>query len=260
MYFKNICFILLASIGPYVIGGAQNFESTNSQNPWIQNEKDNKHHPHSSAQHSPQYTSEYPSEYTPYYPPQYTPPYPTQSRPQNPWQSKPPLTVQNKPRPSTSTTTTLRPSPPPPPPVQHQHHQPHPVHHNQISNPSIKPTTTTPTGYPSQALDQYNHVYPDGSYEFRYELPDETVRYEKGYFIHYHHKQSLVVRGYYSYRLPGKGYLTVFYTADHYGYRQDSYGITQNRPQLPRSLGERRLLEDEEAINIVSSINENKLQ
>ncbi|XP_055842640.1 spore coat protein SP85-like [Episyrphus balteatus] len=252
MYLRNNIFIVLLAffVGLTVIEGVQVFTGIQSTKPsWIQGSKNPHLQPQYPTQPIPEYPSEYPSEYTPYYPPQYTPPYPTQGRPQNPPQQKPTFTTPTKPQQSTPS------QPPPPPPIQHQH----PVHHhNQILNPSIKPTPSS-ASYPIPALEQYNHRFPDGSYEFRYELPDETVRYERGYFIQFHHKKSIVVRGYYSYRLPGAGYLTVFYTADQYGYRQDSYGITPQRPQLPRSLGERRILDGEESLKSESSINDNKL-
>lgn len=73
----------------------------------------------------------------------------------------------------------------------------------------------------NHVLDNFDHRYPDGSYEFRYELADGQARYERGYFIKVNKQKSLVVVGYYSYRMPDGKFLTVFYNADRYGYRQN---------------------------------------
>lgn len=76
-------------------------------------------------------------------------------------------------------------------------------------------------GWNNPVLDNFDHRYPDGSYEFRYELADGQARYERGYFIKLNNHKSLVVVGYYSYRMPDGQYVTVFYNADQYGYRQN---------------------------------------
>lgn len=73
----------------------------------------------------------------------------------------------------------------------------------------------------NRVLDNFDHRYPDGSYEFRYELADGQARYERGYFIKVNKHKSLVVVGYYSYRMPDGKFITVFYNADRYGYRQN---------------------------------------
>ena len=73
----------------------------------------------------------------------------------------------------------------------------------------------------NQVFDNFDHRYPDGSYEFRYELADGQARYERGYFIKVNKQKSLVVVGYYSYRMPDGNYVTVFYNADRHGYRQN---------------------------------------
>lgn len=70
-------------------------------------------------------------------------------------------------------------------------------------------------------LDRFNHRYPDGSYEFRFELDDGTARYERGYFAIINKVKTLMVVGYYSYRMPDNRYITVFYNADQFGYRQN---------------------------------------
>ena len=81
----------------------------------------------------------------------------------------------------------------------------------------------------NQVYDNFDHRYPDGSYEFRYELADGQARYERGYFIKVNKQKSLVVVGYYSYRLPNGNYVTVFYNADRHGYRQNQCKYTSNQ-------------------------------
>lgn len=73
----------------------------------------------------------------------------------------------------------------------------------------------------ARVLDSFNHRYPDGSYEFRFELDDGTARYERGYFGYVDEVKTLMVVGYYSYRMSDGRYITVFYNADQFGYRQN---------------------------------------
>ncbi|XP_039960230.1 uncharacterized protein LOC120774562 [Bactrocera tryoni] len=85
-------------------------------------------------------------------------------------------------------------------------------------------------------LERFHHRFPDGSYEFRYELTDGTARYERGYFLIYDKIKTLVVVGYYSYRQTDGRYITVFYNADQNGYRQNQSITPQVYPNLPRSI------------------------
>ncbi|XP_012161000.1 3-phosphoinositide-dependent protein kinase 1 [Ceratitis capitata] len=85
-------------------------------------------------------------------------------------------------------------------------------------------------------LERFHHRFPDGSYEFRYELADGTARYERGYFLIYDKIKTLVVVGYYSYRQTDGRYITVFYNADQNGYRQNQSITPQVYPNLPRSI------------------------
>ncbi|EDW75268.1 uncharacterized protein Dwil_GK20084 [Drosophila willistoni] len=85
-------------------------------------------------------------------------------------------------------------------------------------------------------LDRFNHRYPDGSYEYRFELDDGTARYERGYFALVNEVKTLMVVGYYSYRMTDGGYITVFYNADQFGYRQNQSITPQVYPNLPRSI------------------------
>ncbi|EDW07482.1 larval cuticle protein 16/17 [Drosophila mojavensis] len=85
-------------------------------------------------------------------------------------------------------------------------------------------------------LDRFNHRYPDGSYEFRFELDDGTARYERGYFAIINEVKTLMVVGYYSYRMPDNRYITVFYNADQFGYRQNQSITPEVYPNLPRSI------------------------
>ncbi|XP_061396628.1 uncharacterized protein LOC133332259 [Musca vetustissima] len=88
----------------------------------------------------------------------------------------------------------------------------------------------------TQVVEKFDHRHPDGSYEYRYELTDGTARYERGYFLKIDKVKELVVVGYYSYRMPTGDYITVFYNADRYGYRQN-HAITRNAyPDLPRTI------------------------
>ncbi|XP_073831885.1 cuticular protein 12A [Musca autumnalis] len=91
-------------------------------------------------------------------------------------------------------------------------------------------------GLSTHVVEQFDHRHPDGSYEYRYELSDGTARYEKGYFLKIDKIKELVVVGYYSYRMPTGDYITVFYNADRYGYRQN-HAITRTAyPDLPRTI------------------------
>lgn len=85
-------------------------------------------------------------------------------------------------------------------------------------------------------LERFHHRFPDGSYEFRYELTDGTARYERGYFLIYDKIKTLVVVGYYSYRQTDGRYITVFYNADQNGYRQNQSITPEVYPNLPRSI------------------------
>ncbi|XP_055846216.1 endocuticle structural glycoprotein SgAbd-1 [Episyrphus balteatus] len=99
-------------------------------------------------------------------------------------------------------------------------------------------------------IEQFNHRNPDGSYEFRYELSDGNTRYERGYFLNRNNTPSLVVTGYYAYRLDDGRYTTVFYNADHNGYRQQASTTSQGWPDLPRTID----VQDQELVqNVVSS-------
>ncbi|XP_068156404.1 LOW QUALITY PROTEIN: larval cuticle protein 1 [Drosophila tropicalis] len=88
----------------------------------------------------------------------------------------------------------------------------------------------------AQLLDRFNHRYPDGSYEYRFELDDGTARYERGYFALVNEVKTLMVVGYYSYRMTDGRYITVFYNADQFGYRQNQSITPQVYPNLPRSI------------------------
>ncbi|XP_017062396.1 endocuticle structural glycoprotein SgAbd-9 [Drosophila ficusphila] len=85
-------------------------------------------------------------------------------------------------------------------------------------------------------LDRFDNRYPDGSYEYRFELDDGTARYERGYFVKINEVKTLIVVGYYSYRMTDGRYITVFYNADQFGYRQNQSITPQVYPNLPRSI------------------------
>ncbi|SPP86533.1 larval cuticle protein LCP-14 [Drosophila guanche] len=85
-------------------------------------------------------------------------------------------------------------------------------------------------------LDRFDNRYPDGSYEYRFELDDGTARYERGYFAMVDKVKTLMVVGYYSYRMSDGRYITVFYNADQFGYRQNQSITPQVYPNLPRSI------------------------
>jgi len=73
----------------------------------------------------------------------------------------------------------------------------------------------------ARLLDRFDNRYPDGSYEYRFELDDGTARYERGYFVKINDVKTLMVVGYYAYRMTDGRYITVFYNADQFGYRQN---------------------------------------
>ncbi|XP_013108660.1 uncharacterized protein LOC106087974 [Stomoxys calcitrans] len=91
-------------------------------------------------------------------------------------------------------------------------------------------------GLGNRVVEKFDHRYPDGSYEFRYELSDGTARYERGYFLKIDKLKELVVVGYYSYRMPNNQYVTVFYNADRNGYRQNQAFSREAYPNLPRTI------------------------
>uniref|UniRef100_A0A1A9WGP5 Uncharacterized protein n=1 Tax=Glossina brevipalpis TaxID=37001 RepID=A0A1A9WGP5_9MUSC len=90
--------------------------------------------------------------------------------------------------------------------------------------------------YNREIKDQFDYRYPDGSYEYRYELFNGSARYERGYFLQIDERKILVVVGYYSYRMPNGQYVTVFYNADQNGYRQTQTITREAYPNLPRTL------------------------
>ncbi|KAH8265676.1 hypothetical protein KR044_011304 [Drosophila immigrans] len=96
--------------------------------------------------------------------------------------------------------------------------------------------TAEAEGRSGRLLEHFNHRYPDGSYEFRFELDDGTARYERGYFAYVDEVKTLMVVGYYSYRMPDGRYITVFYNADQFGYRQNQSITPETYPNLPRSI------------------------
>ncbi|XP_054729270.1 uncharacterized protein LOC129238255 [Anastrepha obliqua] len=108
------------------------------------------------------------------------------------------------------------------------------VHNNHIGSGSQQQQQQDSAE--KNVLDRFHHRFPDGSYEFRYELADGTARYERGYFLIYDKIKTLVVVGYYSYRQTDGRYITVFYNADQNGYRQNQSITPQVYPNLPRSI------------------------
>ncbi|XP_016962662.1 uncharacterized protein LOC108033047 [Drosophila biarmipes] len=88
----------------------------------------------------------------------------------------------------------------------------------------------------ARLLDRFDNRYPDGSYEYRFELDDGTARYERGYFARINNVKTLMVVGYYAYRMTDGRYITVFYNADQFGYRQNQSITPQEYPDLPRSI------------------------
>ncbi|EDW48766.1 larval cuticle protein 16/17 [Drosophila sechellia] len=88
----------------------------------------------------------------------------------------------------------------------------------------------------ARLLDRFDNRYPDGSYEYRFELDDGTARYERGYFVKINDVKTLMVVGYYAYRMTDGRYITVFYNADQFGYRQNQSITPQEYPNLPRSI------------------------
>ncbi|EDV47191.1 larval cuticle protein 16/17 [Drosophila erecta] len=100
-----------------------------------------------------------------------------------------------------------------------------------ISAQQIKETAPS-----ARLLDRFDNRYPDGSYEYRFELDDGTARYERGYFAKINDVKTLMVVGYYAYRMTDGRYITVFYNADQFGYRQNQSITPQEYPNLPRSI------------------------
>nr|XP_016923062.1 larval cuticle protein 16/17 [Drosophila suzukii] len=88
----------------------------------------------------------------------------------------------------------------------------------------------------ARLLDRFDNRYPDGSYEYRFELDDGTARYERGYFAKINNVKTLMVVGYYAYRMTDGRFITVFYNADQFGYRQNQSITPQEYPNLPRSI------------------------
>ncbi|XP_053950636.1 uncharacterized protein LOC128858403 [Anastrepha ludens] len=87
-----------------------------------------------------------------------------------------------------------------------------------------------------RVIEQYDHRSLDGHYEYRYLLSNGDARYERAYWVPVGKSMVLARKGYYSYPLPNSKFLTVFYTADQNGYRQDSTTYSRSQPTLPRSI------------------------
>ncbi|XP_011188555.2 uncharacterized protein LOC105216007 [Zeugodacus cucurbitae] len=85
-------------------------------------------------------------------------------------------------------------------------------------------------------IDQYDHRSLDGHFEYRYLLSNGEARYERAYWLPAGKSMVLARKGYYSYPLSHDKYLTVFYTADQNGFRQDSTTYSRTQPHLPRSI------------------------
>ncbi|XP_012161149.1 uncharacterized protein LOC105665338 [Ceratitis capitata] len=87
-----------------------------------------------------------------------------------------------------------------------------------------------------RVIDQYDHRSLDGHFEYRYLLSNGEARYERAYWLPAGKSMVLARKGYYSYPLSHDKFLTVFYTADQNGYRQDSATYSRAQPTLPRSI------------------------
>ncbi|XP_039961800.1 sialidase-like [Bactrocera tryoni] len=85
-------------------------------------------------------------------------------------------------------------------------------------------------------IDQYDHRSLDGHFEYRYLLSNGEARYERAYWLPAGKNMVLARKGYYSYPISNNKFLTVFYTADENGYRQDSTTFSRTQPHLPRSI------------------------
>ncbi|XP_014091453.2 uncharacterized protein [Bactrocera oleae] len=87
-----------------------------------------------------------------------------------------------------------------------------------------------------RVIDQYDHRSLDGHFEYRYLLSNGEARYERAYWLPAGKNMVLARKGYYSYPISNNKFLTVFYTADQNGYRQDSTTFSRAQPHLPRSI------------------------
>ncbi|XP_011199212.2 uncharacterized protein LOC105223248 [Bactrocera dorsalis] len=85
-------------------------------------------------------------------------------------------------------------------------------------------------------IDQYDHRSLDGHFEYRYLLSNGEARYERAYWLPAGKNMVLARKGYYSYPVSHNKFLTVFYTADENGFRQDSTTFSRTQPHLPRSI------------------------
>nr|XP_017010767.2 LOW QUALITY PROTEIN: larval cuticle protein 16/17 [Drosophila takahashii] len=108
-------------------------------------------------------------------------------------------------------------------------------------------------------LDRFDNRYPDGSYEYRFELDDGTARYERGYFAKINDVKTLMVVGYYAYRMTDGRYITVFYNADQFGYRQNQSITPQEYPNLPRSI-EVPMASDSDSVSNSQSQSQSRLE
>ncbi|TMW47508.1 hypothetical protein DOY81_007413 [Sarcophaga bullata] len=86
-------------------------------------------------------------------------------------------------------------------------------------------------------IDQFHHQHPDGTYEFKYVVSNGVTRYEKSYWKHIGKGKKILARkGFYSHPLSDGRYLTVFYTADEHGFKQDTAKYSSDVPTLPKHL------------------------
>uniref|UniRef100_A0A1B0BNW5 CBM39 domain-containing protein n=1 Tax=Glossina palpalis gambiensis TaxID=67801 RepID=A0A1B0BNW5_9MUSC len=85
-------------------------------------------------------------------------------------------------------------------------------------------------------LEQSDRRFKDGTYEYRFLLNNGVARYEKSYWEGTGNDTSLARKGYYSHPLKNGKFLTIYYTADRDGYREDLSTYTDASPVLPRSL------------------------
>lgn len=90
-----------------------------------------------------------------------------------------------------------------------------------LTSGALSSAQQEPAPKSARLLDRFDNRYPDGSYEYRFELDDGTSRYERGYFVKIDDVKTLMVVGYYSYRMTDGRFITVFYNADQFGYRQN---------------------------------------
>uniref|UniRef100_A0A1A9USX8 CBM39 domain-containing protein n=1 Tax=Glossina austeni TaxID=7395 RepID=A0A1A9USX8_GLOAU len=85
-------------------------------------------------------------------------------------------------------------------------------------------------------LEQSDRRFKDGTYEYRFLLNNGVARYEKSYWEGTGNHTSLARKGYYSHPLKNGKFLTIYYTADRDGYREDLSTYTDASPVLPRNL------------------------